>query len=287
MKGATGTQAAALELFDGNKAKVLELDRLVAEAAGFEHRFIISGQTYTRRQDTVVIQALAAFGATAHKIGVDLRLLQHEKEVEEPFEKTQVGSTAMAYKRNPMRCERVCGLSRILMGEAANALTTQSAQWLERTLDDSSARRFFQPEAFLLADAISLTLQNIFEGLVVYPAMINRHIQEELPFMATEEIIMAMVKAGGSRQECHEKIRVHSQAAGRRVKEDGENNDLLDRIRGDAYFAAIHGTLDSLLDPARFIGCAPEQVEEFIGSVCNPALVPYGNELNEKSQLSV
>ncbi len=286
VKGATGTQDSFLKLFEGSHTKVEQLDEMVTSAAGFSRRFVISGQTYTRKQDTRVIMALSDFGATAHKIGNDIRILQSKKEIEEPFEKGQVGSSAMAYKRNPMRSERVCSLGRELMGESTNALMTHALQWFERTLDDSAGRRRFLAESFLLADAIAIILQNVFEGLVVYPAVIRQHLQEEMPFMATEEIIMAMVAAGGDRQECHEKIRVHAQEAGNRVKQQGLGNDLLQRIAADAYFAPIHDQLDQLVDPARFIGRAPEQVKDFLIQ-CDQVLQPYKDMLGETSELSV
>ncbi|HLD25906.1 MAG TPA: adenylosuccinate lyase [Candidatus Andersenbacteria bacterium] len=286
VKGATGTQDSFLELFQGEATKVLELDRLVTAACVFSQCFSISGQTYTRKQDTQVIAALADFGATVHKIGNDLRLLQHKKEVEEPFEASQVGSSAMPYKRNPMRAERACSLSRELMACVHNAYQTHALQWFERTLDDSAGRRRFIPEAFLLADSIALILQNVMEGLVVYPAVITRHIAAELPFMATEKILMAMVATGGDRQEAHEKIRQHAQAAGNRVKQEGADNDLMERLAQDPYFEPVHGRLAQLLDPIGFIGLAPLQVDTFVSEV-DQALLPYRDQLTEQSELTV
>uniref|UniRef100_A0A023GND2 Adenylosuccinate lyase n=1 Tax=Amblyomma triste TaxID=251400 RepID=A0A023GND2_AMBTT len=260
VKGTTGTQASFLQLFEGDHAKVQELDRLVTKMAGFERAYIVCGQTYTRKVDVDCLAALASLGASVHKICTDLRLLAHMKEVEEPFEKTQIGSSAMPYKRNPMRSERCCALSRHLMALIADPLATQATQWMERTLDDSANRRISLGEGFLTADVVLNTLQNICEGLVVYPEVIRAHIRQELPFMATENIIMAMVKAGGNRQDCHERIRVLSHEAAAQVKERGLANDLVERIRADSYFAPIHQQLDSLLNPSSFIGRAPEQV---------------------------
>ncbi|KAF8888448.1 L-Aspartase-like protein [Gymnopilus junonius] len=256
VKGTTGTQASFLALFDGDHEKVEELDAL----------------TYSRKIDADVLGPLASLGATAHKIATDIRLLANLKEIEEPFESTQIGSSAMAYKRNPMRSERVCSLSRHLMVLHQNALMTSSVQWFERTLDDSANRRITLPEAFLTADIVLSTLQNISEGLVVYPKVIARRIAQELPFMATENIIMAIVKKGGDRQEAHEKIRVLSHEAGYQVKQLGLENDLIDRIRADAYFDPIKADLDSLLDPASFVGRAPEQVDSFLKNWVQPAL---------------
>merc|ERR1712059_205605 len=240
VKGTTGTQASFLQLFDGDHDKVKELDRLVTDKSGFSSSFRATGQTYSRKVDTDVVARLSSLGATAHKICTDIRLLASRKEVEEPFEKSQIGSSAMAYKRNPMRSERVCSLARHLMGLVSNTLNTQAVQWMERTLDDSANRRITLAEAFLTADAVLITLQNISEGLVVYPQVIQRFIEMELPFMATENFIMAMVRAGGDRQECHEQIRVLSHQAGEVVKKEGKDNDLIERIRATAYFAPIH-----------------------------------------------
>ncbi|KAF8335901.1 adenylosuccinate lyase [Cantharellus anzutake] len=275
-KGTTGTQASFLALFDGDHDKVKALDRRVTELMGFTYAYPVTSQTYSRKIDIDVLQSLSSFGATAHKIATDIRLLAHLKEVEEPFEKDQIGSSAMAYKRNPMRCERVCSLARALMIIPQNALATSAVQWFERTLDDSANRRVTIPEAFLTADIILSTLQNITEGLVVYPQVIARRISQELPFMATENIIMAMVKhANGDRQECHEKIRVLSHQAARVVKEEGGENDLIERIKQNPYFEPIWGMLDSILDPKSFVGRAPEQVDEFVKEWVEPALQSY------------
>jgi len=289
VKGTTGTQASFLQLFEGDHEKVEKLDQLVTELNGFEYAYPVTGQTYSRKIDIDVIQPLSSFGATAHKIATDIRLLANLKEVEEPFEKDQIGSSAMAYKRNPMRCERVCSLARHLMALQQNALMTASVQWFERTLDDSANRRVTIPEAFLTTDILLTLLQNISEGLVVYPAIIRKRINQELPFMATENIIMAMVKAGGDRQIVHEKIRVLSHQAGRVVKEEGGENDLIERIKADDFFEPIHAQLDSLLDPNTFVGRAPEQVVSFLEKWVKPALAPYQNELKnaKEAQLSV
>lgn len=287
VKGTTGTQASFLTLFDGDHAKVKELDRLVTDAFGFERSYAVTGQTYSRKIDCDVLSVLGSFGATAHKIGTDLRLLANLKEVEEPFGKDQIGSSAMAYKRNPMRSERACSLARHLMALVADAQQTAAVQWLERTLDDSANRRLSLPEGFLTADAVLLILQNVAEGLVVYPQVIARRIRQELPFMATENIIMAMVKAGGDRQECHEKVRVLSHEAGAVVKQEGGDNDLIERIRADAYFAPLHSELEALLDPQSFIGRAPEQVDEFLSGEVEPALASYRGHLEGETELSV
>ncbi|XP_077527518.1 adenylosuccinate lyase [Haemaphysalis longicornis] len=287
VKGTTGTQASFLQLFEGDHAKVTELDRLVTKMAGFSQGYIICGQTYTRKVDVDCLAALASLGASVHKICTDLRLLAHMKEVEEPFEKTQIGSSAMPYKRNPMRSERCCALSRHLMALVADPLATQATQWMERTLDDSANRRISLGEAFLTADIVLNTLQNVCEGLVVYPAVIKAHIQQELPFMATENIIVAMVKAGGNRQDCHERIRVLSHEAAAQVKEKGLANDLVERIRADPYFTRIHAQLNALLNPASFVGRAPEQVKEFVDQEVNPALEPFKAELHIEAKVQL
>ncbi|KAI2666491.1 Adenylosuccinate lyase [Labeo rohita] len=255
VKGTTGTQASFLQLFDGDHEKVEELDRKVTEKAGFKKSYLVTGQTYSRKVDIDTLCVLASLGATVHKICTDIRLLANQKEIEEPFEKEQIGSSAMPYKRNPMRAERCCSLARHLMALVSDPLQTAAVQWLERTLDDSANRHYYE-----ISDIILSTLQNITEGLVVYPKVIERHIRYELPFMATENIIMAMVKAGGNRQDCHEKIRVLSQQAAAVVKQEGGDNDLIDRVKADPYFTPILGQLDALLDPKTFIGRAPQQV---------------------------
>lgn len=272
VKGTTGTQASFLALFDGDHDKVEQLDELVTKLSGFKYAYPVTGQTYSRKIDIDVLAPLASLGATTHKIATDLRLLANLKEIEEPFESTQIGSSAMAYKRNPMRCERVCSLSRLLMTWHQNALGTASVQWFERTLDDSANRRVVLPEAFLSADIVLSTLRNVSEGLVVYPKVIERHILQELPFMATENLIMALVKKGGDRQEAHERIRVLSHEAAHQVKQLGLENDLIERVRGDAYFDPIKDDLERLLDPATFIGRAPEQVDRFLREWVSPAL---------------
>ncbi|XP_013412225.1 adenylosuccinate lyase [Lingula anatina] len=287
VKGTTGTQASFLSLFEGNPDKIDLLDNLVTEMAGFKRSYIICGQTYTRKVDIDTLSPLASLGASIHKICTDIRLLASMKEVEEPFEKDQIGSSAMPYKRNPMRSERCCSLARHLMTLIQNVLMTHSVQWMERTLDDSANRRVTLAEAFLTADIVLSTLQNITEGLVVYPKVIERHVKQELPFMATENIIMAMVKAGQDRQVCHEQIRVLSQEAGAVVKEQGGDNDLMERIRASVYFAPIHDQLDSLLDPSTFTGRAPTQVLRFLEEEVAPALKPYGSELGGTVELNL
>uniref|UniRef100_A0A2D4GPH8 Adenylosuccinate lyase n=1 Tax=Micrurus corallinus TaxID=54390 RepID=A0A2D4GPH8_MICCO len=287
VKGTTGTQASFLQLFEGDHSKVEELDRLVTAMAGFKRAYIITGQTYSRKVDIEVLSVLASLGATIHKICTDIRLLANLKEIEEPFEKEQIGSSAMAYKRNPMRSERCCSLARHLMILVLDPLQTASVQWFERTLDDSANRRVCLPEAFLTADIILSTLQNISEGLVVYPKVIARHIEQELPFMSTENIIMAMVKAGGNRQECHEKIRVLSQQAAAVVKQEGGDNDLIARIRADPYFNPIHGQLETLLEPISFTGRASQQVTRFLNEEVKPALIPYQSKMGVKIELSL
>lgn len=279
VKGTTGTQASFLQLFHGDSAKVKALDERVAQLAGFDKRYIVTGQTYSRKVDLEVISALAGLGATVHKMCSDIRLLASRKEIEEPFEASQIGSSAMPYKRNPMRSERCCALARHLITLHSNAANTHAVQWLERTLDDSANRRLTLAEAFLAADATLLTLLNICQGLVVYPKVIERHIAQELPFMATENIIMAMVEAGGDRQVCHEKIRVLSHEAGAQVKQHGKDNDLIERVKKDSYFAPIIGQLDKILDASTFIGRAPEQVEDFIGEEVDPVLSKYHDRL--------
>lgn len=289
VKGTTGTQASFLQLFDGDHDKVEALDERVTELFEFPYAMPVTGQTYSRKIDIDVLSPLASFAASALKIATDIRLLCHLKEVEEPFEKDQIGSSAMAYKRNPMRSERVCGLARWLGNILNSARETAGGQWMERTLDDSANRRLTIPEAFLTADVILTLLQNISEGLVVYPAIISRHIAAELPFMATENIIMAMVRSGGDRQECHEKIRVLSHQAARVVKEEGGENDLIERVRKDAYFAPIADRLDVLLDPSSFTGRAPQQVDKFLAQWVKPALEPYAASLANtgRAELSV
>ncbi|NXU84703.1 PUR8 lyase, partial [Xiphorhynchus elegans] len=287
VKGTTGTQASFLQLFEGDHNKVEELDRLVTAKAGFKRAYMVTGQTYSRKVDIGVLSVLASLGASIHKICTDIRLLANLKEIEEPFEKEQIGSSAMPYKRNPMRSERCCSLARHLMTLVMDPLQTASVQWFERTLDDSANRRVCLAEAFLTADIILSTLQNISEGLVVYPKVIERRIRQELPFMATENIIMAMVKAGGNRQDCHEKIRVLSQQAAAVVKQEGGDNDFIARVRADPYFSPIHKQLESLLDPSSFTGRAPQQVAKFLKEEVRPALIPYQSQMGGKIELAL
>lgn len=287
VKGTTGTQASFLSLFEGDHDKVEELDRLVTAAFDFPKAYAVTGQTYSRKVDLDILAALGSLGASAHKIATDLRLLAHLKEVEEPFGKDQIGSSAMAYKRNPMRSERCCSIARHLMTLYSDAAQTQAVQWMERTLDDSAVRRISLAEAFLSADIVLGILQNVAEGLVVYPAVITRRVREELPFMATENVIMAMVKAGGDRQEVHEKIRVLSQEAAAVVKQEGGDNDLIARIQGDSFFAPIHPILDSLLDPSTFTGRAPQQVERFLADEARPAIAAWSDQLAGDVELKV
>lgn len=283
VKGTTGTQASFLQLFAGNGEKVKALDQKVTKLAGFDKCYAVTGQTYSRKVDLEIVSALASLGATIHKLCSDLRLLASRKELEEPFESTQIGSSAMAYKRNPMRSERCCAIARHLITLHANAANTLAVQWFERTLDDSANRRLTLSEAFLSADACLMTLLNISQGLVVYPKVIERNIAQELPFMATENVIMAMVQAGGDRQVCHEKIRVLSHEAGAQVKQHGKDNDLIERIRGDAYFAPILGDLDKILDPRTFTGRAADQVLEFVKEEVEPVLVKYAGNIETGS----
>lgn len=279
VKGTTGTQASFLQLFNGDGEKVKQLDQLVTKLAGFQKSYGVTGQTYTRKVDVEVVGALASLGTSIHKMCSDLRILASRKEIEEPFETAQIGSSAMPYKRNPMRSERCCALARHLITLFSNAANTHATQWLERTLDDSANRRLTLSESFLSADAALLTLLNISQGLVVYPNVIERHISQELPFMSTENIIMGMVKAGADRQVCHEKIRVLSHEAGAQVKQHGLNNDLVERIRKDSYFAPILDHLDSILDPTTFTGRATEQVDEFLIEEVDTILERYKSHL--------
>ncbi|XP_073816114.1 adenylosuccinate lyase [Musca autumnalis] len=279
VKGTTGTQASFLQLFNGDGAKVKELDVKVTQLAGFEKPYGVTGQTYSRKVDVEIIAALSSLGTSIHKMCSDLRILASRKELEEPFETTQIGSSAMPYKRNPMRSERCCALARHMITLFSNAANTHATQWLERTLDDSANRRLTLSEAFLSADAALLTLLNISQGLVVYPKVIERHISQELPFMSTENIIMAMVKAGGDRQVCHEKIRVLSHEAGAQVKQHGKDNDLVERVRKDPYFAPILNHLDTILDPTTFTGRASDQVDEFVSEEVEGVLANYKDAL--------
>jgi adenylosuccinate lyase len=271
VKGTTGTQASFLELFEGDHDKVKQLDALVTERMGFRDVFPITGQTYPRKLDSHVLHILGEIAASAHKFSSDIRLLQSVGEMEEPFEAEQVGSSAMAYKRNPMRCERMAGLARYVMTTALNAPLTAATQWFERTLDDSSNRRLLIPEAFLATDAILRLYLNVVRGLVVNPAVIARRVEQELPFMATEALLMAGVKAGGDRQTLHERIRVHSMAATQAVKL-GQANDLMARVADDPAFATVKGDLATLLAPMRFVGRAPQQVDDYLTTTVDPLL---------------
>ena len=272
VKGTTGTQASFFQLFNGDHAKVRKLDDEITQRMGFKNTIAVCGQTYPRKWDGVVLSAISSIGASASKFATDIRLMAHRRELEEPFGESQIGSSAMPYKRNPMRSERICALSRYLLNLAPNALETASNQWLERTLDDSANRRIAIPESFLAVDAILLLVQDVSSGLVTYPRVIEQNLAQELPFMATETILMACVQKGGDRQELHEAIRVHSHKAAYRLKAEDGVNDLLERIKNDPVFAAVADDLDSLLDPSKFIGRAPNQVREFMYEVVDPAL---------------
>ena len=286
-KGTTGTQASFLELFDQDYEKVRRLDPLIAQKMGFEGCYPVSGQTYSRKEDTRVCNVLAGIAASAHKMSNDIRLLQHLKEVEEPFEKTQIGSSAMAYKRNPMRSERIASLSRYVMIDALNPAVTSAVQWFERTLDDSANKRLAVAEAFLAVDGILDLCLNVTNGLKVYPKVIEKRLKSELPFMATENIMMDAVKAGGDRQELHERIRPLSMEAGRHVKEEGRDNDLLELIAGDDSFHLTAQQLESAMDPSRYTGCSAHQVEVFIRDCVDPILEKNREVLGMQADISV
>lgn len=287
VKGTTGTAASFLELFDGDYSKIKYLDKELSARFGFNKVFGVSGQTYDRKIDAKVLALLSNIAQSAHKFSNDLRLLQNLKEIEEPFEKSQIGSSAMAYKRNPMRSERIGALSKFVMSLTTSSAMVAATQWFERTLDDSANKRLAIPQAFLAVDAILLIWNNIMSGLVVYPNRINKHILEELPFMATEFIIMEEVKAGGNRQEIHETIRVHSMEASKKVKEEGLENDLLERILADNSLKLDKSKLKEVLDPSNFIGFAPIQTEEFITNEIKPVLDKYKELITSKSELKV
>lgn len=272
VKGTTGTQASFLELFDGDYEKVKLLDKMVAKKMGYDDVFAVTGQTYSRKLDSQLVNILAGIAQSATKFSNDIRLLQHLKEIEEPFEKNQIGSSAMAYKRNPMRSERIASLARYIIADMINPAMTVSGQWFERTLDDSANRRISVPEAFLATDAVLNLCANVCDGLVVYPKVIGQRLMKELPFMATENIMMDAVKKGGNRQELHEKIRLHSLAAARIVKEEGGENDLVDRIAGDPSFGISKEEILEILRPDLYIGCAPMQVKEFLENIVKPIL---------------
>ncbi len=284
-KGTTGTQASFLELFGGDHARVRKLDENVSRRLGFPGSYAVTGQTYSRKVDAQILATLSGIAQSAHKIATDLRLLQSFKEIEEPFETSQIGSSAMAYKRNPMRAERICGLARFVQSLESSAAATLSTQWMERTLDDSANRRLTLPQAFMAVDAILIILKNVASGLVVYPHVIRERLMAELPFMATENILMAAVQGGGDRQELHESIRTHSQAAGRQVKEAGAPNDLIERLKRDAAFAKVN--LDNVLDPSLYVGRAPEQVDEFIAEIVEPIRQRYAASSTSDTELKV
>ena len=286
-KGTTGTQASFLELFEGRQEVVDKLDPMIAEKMGFQACYPVSGQTYSRKVDTRVINMLAGIAASAHKFSNDIRLLQHLKEVEEPFEKDQIGSSAMAYKRNPMRSERIASLSRYVMVDALNPAITSAVQWFERTLDDSANKRLSIPEGFLAVDGILDLCLNVVDGLVVYPKVIHKRLMAELPFMATENILMDAVKAGGDRQELHEKLRLHSIAAGRMVKEEGQANDLIQRVCADPAFGLELHEVEALMKPEAFTGRAPRQVEEYLDEVVEPILAANVELLGDKAEVNV
>ena len=286
-KGTTGTQASFLELFDGDHEKCRELDRKIAQKMGFEGCYPVSGQTYSRKVDSRVLSVLAGIAQSAHKFSNDIRLLQHLKEVEEPFEKNQIGSSAMAYKRNPMRSERMASLANYVMADMMNPMMVASTQWFERTLDDSANKRLSIPEGFLAIDGILDLYLNVVDGLVVYPKVIEKRLMSELPFMATENIMMDAVKAGGDRQELHEKIRTLSMEAGRNVKEKGLDNNLLELIAADPAFNLTLDELKKTMDPSRYTGRAKEQVEEFLNEVIRPVLEENKEILGVKAEINV
>jgi adenylosuccinate lyase len=275
VKGATGTQASFLALFQGDLHRVKQLEQVVAKEMGFHHLFSISGQTYTRKQDVRIASALSSLASSSHKFATDIRLLAHLKEVEEPFLDKQVGSSAMPHKRNPTSCERICGLSRFLISLNENALYTEATQWLERTLDDSSNRRLYIPELFLTADAILNLLCQVTEGLIVHPAMTEKHLREEMPFLVTERLLMEAVKAGKDRQTVHERLRVHSQESSKQIKEKGESHDLFQLIAQDPAIGITRQHIESLNHPEQFIGCAIEQVHSFLNEEVVPLLQRY------------
>ena len=284
-KGTTGTQASFLELFHGDHAKVRKLDELVSQKMGFADAYSVTGQTYSRKIDAQVLASLSGIAQSSHKAATDLRLLQHLKEIEEPFEAEQIGSSAMPYKRNPMRAERICGLARFVMSLEQSAASTLATQWLERTLDDSANRRLTLPQGFLATDAILILYQNIASGFVVYPQVIARHLRAELPFMASEGIMMAAVEKGGDRQSLHERIRQHSQAAALVVKQHGGENDLLERLKKDDAFTGVD--FNEALKPEKFVGRAPQQVDEFLRETVEPIRKRYADALTHDAHVSV
>ena len=286
-KGTTGTQASFLELFEGDQETIDKIDPMIAAKMGFKECYPVSGQTYSRKVDTRVVNVLAGIAASAHKMSNDIRLLQHLKEVEEPFEKSQIGSSAMAYKRNPMRSERIASLSRYVMVDALNPAITSASQWFERTLDDSANKRLSVPEGFLAIDGILDLCLNVVDGLVVYPKVIEKHMMAELPFMATENIMMDAVKAGGDRQELHERIRELSMEAGKNVKVEGKDNNLLELIAADPAFNLTLEELQKTMDPKKYVGRAKEQTESFIAKVVNPVLASHKEMLGMTAEINV
>ena len=286
-KGTTGTQASFLELFNGDHETVRKIDGMIAKKMGFSECYPVSGQTYSRKVDTRVLNVLAGIAQSAHKFSNDIRLLQHLKEIEEPFEKNQIGSSAMAYKRNPMRSERIASLANYVMADALNPAITAATQWFERTLDDSANKRISVPEAFLAIDGILDLYLNVVDGLVVYDKVIYQRFMKEIPFMATENIMMDAVKRGGNRQELHERIREHSMAAGAVVKKEGKENDLVDRIAGDPAFGMTKEMIEEILDPKNFVGRAPQQTEEFINEVVKPVLDANSDVLGMTAEINV
>ncbi len=286
-KGTTGTQASFMALFDGDHDKIEQLDRLIAEEMGFDDVVPVSGQTYSRKVDDMVLSALSGIAQSASKFATDMRLLSHLKECEEPYETSQIGSSAMPYKRNPMRCERICALARFVVADRANTAMTAMTQWFERTLDDSANKRLSVPEAFLAVDAILNIYLNVASGIVVHPKMIERHLRDELPFMATENIMMKAVKRGGDRQQLHEAIRVHAVAAGAAVKDEGRENDLVARIAGDLLFGLTEEEILAELTPSVYIGRAPEQVTAFLNDVIRPLIASVDMEDGGDTQLKV
>ena len=274
-RGTTGTEASFVDLFEGDGDKVDEMNRRIAAEFGFEKCFSVSGQTYPRKADSRILNVLSSIAQSAYRMANDIRLLQHDRQVEEPFEKNQIGSSAMPYKRNPMRSERICALARYVICDSLNPAFTSATQWFERTLDDSANKRISVPEAFLAVDAILNIMINVVSGLVVYPKVIEAHVMNELPFMATENIMMDAVKRGGNRQDLHERIREHSMAAGKRIKEEGLENDMVDRIAGDPMFGMTREQILEHLDPSAYIGRCPSQVDEFLSECVRPAIAPY------------
>ena len=286
-KGTTGTQASFMELFDQDSEKVKALDRLVAQKMGYTDTYPVTGQTYPRKFDTMCLNVLSLIAQSCYKFANDLRLLQNLKEMEAPFEKSQIGSSAMAYKRNPMRSERICSLARLVLANVMNPAITASTQWFERTLDDSANKRVSVSESFLAVDGILMIMLNVTEGMVVYPKVIRAHVMSELPFMATEMIIMEEVKRGGDRQELHERIRVHSMEAARMVKQEGRPNDLIERVENDPFFKMSKEELEQALEPEHFIGRAPQQVDDFLNEYIRPILDANQELLDQHASLSV